>query len=196
MHHWICGNVFLNVSAKRSRGSVGGRSLIAALLRLLLKYKCIRCKNACLGPSAHVTASSKSQDAVLQQERGAAIGFCVCLLVCVGMREWLGLSQRSYPFFLLSPLKKKKVESASPSLWKFPTTPSWRIMTKRSNSCWKHTTRGQSSSSPMRKTYGEERRWWRATFGFLITEQRLLEPCLRHRHAMHARQTHLWQKQI
>lgn len=45
------------------------------------------------------------------REREAAIltwGFCVCLLVCVGMSERLRLSRRPYCFFLLSPLKKKK----------------------------------------------------------------------------------------
>lgn len=51
----------------------------------------------------------------------------------------------------------KKVESASPSLWKFHTTPSRKITTKPSNNCWKRRTRGQSSSLPVKKTYGERR---------------------------------------
>lgn len=62
--------------------------------------------------SAHVTASSKSRDGVLvsSQERETAIltrGFCVCLLVCVGMSERLRSSQRPDRFFLLSLLKNK-----------------------------------------------------------------------------------------
>lgn len=83
-------------------------------------------------------------------------GFCLCIHLCLRLNEWLRSSQRPYPF--LTPFSFKKVESASPSLWKFPTTPSWRIMTKPSNSCWRRSTRGQSSSLPVKKTYGEERR--------------------------------------
>lgn len=81
-----------------------------------------------------------------------------------------------------------KVESALPNLWKFPTTPRRRITTKSSNNCWKPTTHGQSSSSPVKKTYGEERSgtiWshacflWRAAesprWGVLISEQQVLK---------------------
>lgn len=96
--------------------------------------------------------------------------------------EWIGKIIPEVLSFLtlLPPLKK--VESASPSLWKFLTTPSWRIMTKPSNSCWKRTTRGQSSSLPAKKTYGEGRStilasstvlgrcWWLAMFRSLISE--------------------------
>lgn len=109
--------------------------------------------------------------------------FCVCASLCV--RLWV--NRWDYPSGLIAsysspPLKKKKVESASPSLWKFLTTPSWRITTKPFNSCWKRTTRGQSSSLPAKKTYGEERGtilawyavlgccWWLATFRSLISE--------------------------
>lgn len=62
---------------------------------------------------AHVAAPSKSRDGVLvsAREQETAIltrGFCVCLLVCVGMSERLRSSQRPDRFFLLSLLKKKK----------------------------------------------------------------------------------------
>lgn len=78
---------------------------------------------------------------------------CVCSHLCVRVSEWVRSSQRPYHFYSL-PIKK--VESASPSLGKFHTTPSWRIMTKPSNNCWKRSTRGQSSSLPVKKTYGEQ----------------------------------------
>lgn len=78
---------------------------------------------------------------------------CVNLRVC----EWVNESDCPRGLIVSHFLPFKKVESASHSLWKFPTTPSWRITTKPSNSCWKRSTRGQSSSSPVRKTYGEER---------------------------------------
>lgn len=81
------------------------------------------------------------------------------LFECV--QEWVNKWEcpRSITIFYFFPIKK--VESALPSLWKSPTTPSWKIMTKSSNSCWKHSTRGQSSSSPVKKTYGEERSTFR-----------------------------------
>lgn len=78
------------------------------------------------------------------------------LRLCDYVWEWV--NRWDYPRGLTIPyfFPIKKVESALPSLWKFPTTPSWKIMTKSSNSCWKRSTRGQSSSSPVKKTYGEE----------------------------------------
>lgn len=110
--------------------------------------------------------------------------------VCIGVSKW-----REHPGSLtilyFFPIKKE--ESALPSLWKSPTTPSWKIMTKSSSSCWKHSTRGQSSSSPVKKTYGEER----GTFWlhpcrsdalmtchverFSISEKQLLKAGYRHR---------------
>lgn len=79
--------------------------------------------------------------------------------VCAYFFLWEWVNGWDYPRGLIISYSfpiKKKVESASPSLWKFPTTPSWRIMTKPSSSCWKRSTRGQSSSLPVKKTYGEE----------------------------------------
>ena len=112
-------------------------------------------------------------------------GLCVCAHVFVW--EWVNGWDHPRRLIISYSLPIKKVESASPSLWKFPTTPSWRIMTKPSNSCWKRSTRGQSSSSPVKKTYGEERyTFWLhpccsgvlmtlPCWGSLISEQQLLE---------------------
>ena len=108
-----------------------------------------------------MTASSKTCYCVrvfsISIGRKAAIvtrGFCVCAYICV--YAWVNVSDQPRGLIVSYSFPIKKVESASPSLWRFPTTPSWRIMTKPSNSCWKRSTRGQSSSSPVRKTYGEE----------------------------------------
>lgn len=106
-------NVYLNVSRKPSRGSDRGLTLITEPLKLSLKCKCIPC-NTSIPTGAHTWQPHQSLQMVFSistQERKAALltwGFCVCLLVCVGMSERLRLSQGPDPFFLLSPLKKKK----------------------------------------------------------------------------------------
>lgn len=79
---------------------------------------------------------------------------------CIGV--WVRVNGRVNPRGLtisyFCPMKK--VEYASPSLWKFHTTPSWRIMTKSSNNSRKRKTLGQSSSLPVKKTYGERDTFW------------------------------------
>lgn len=92
----------------------------------------------------------------LQMDEKSIGSYCdLRLFECV--YEWVNEwdHPRSLTISYFFPIEK--VESALPSLWKSPTTPSWKIMTKSSNSCWKHSTRGQSSSSQVKKTYGEER---------------------------------------
>lgn len=95
---WKCIIEFVGRRSHCLCGAIPGRSREAR-----------RHVNVC---SAHVTASSKSGDGALvsSRERETATltrGFCVCLLVYVGMSERLRSSRGPDPFFLLSLFKKK-----------------------------------------------------------------------------------------
>lgn len=79
---------------------------------------------------------------------------CVWLNLCARMSGWNHLKGLTLSYLWLI----MKVGSALPSLWRSHTTPKWRTTTKPSNSCWKRTTRGQSSSLPTKRTYGEAHR--------------------------------------
>lgn len=199
MHRWR--SVYLNVSRKPSRGSDVGRTLIAELLRLSQKCTCLPCRTSFL-TVAHTWQHHQSLWMVFSisaQEREAAIltrGFCVCLLVCVGMSVRLWLSHGPDPFFLFSPLKKKGGICIAQSL-KIPHNPKLEDYDKAIQQLLEtHYSRAVVIFANEEDIRWAVRCWCCTTFGFLIMALWPLKSCSRHRCAMHARQTHLWQKQI
>lgn len=191
------------MSPRSHPGAQSEGSLNATPLRFPLKCKC-RLHEAIVQTVVHTWQHHQSLRMAFpnsSREREAAIltwGFCVCLLVFVGMSERLRLSRRPYCFFLLSPLKKKKKrwDLHRPVFENSPQPQAGGLRQSDPTAAGNALLAGSHHLRQWGRHTVRSWRRWGATFGFLITEPRLLESGLRPRYGVHARQTHLWQKQI
>lgn len=145
-------------------------------------------------------ASSKSPDGVRHLRAAERSSYfdsrLLCLSACLCENEWKAAIIPGAWSFLPSLSIKKGGICIAQSL-KIPHNPKLEDYDKAIQQLLEtHYSRAVIIFANEEDIRWAARRWCCATFGFLIMALQLLESCFRHRYAMHARQTHLWQKQI